>query len=113
MTTSFSLAVRTSTPTFKDTASVGDVNRYSIDATPWAEDSGVVSSVASSVEDGSVSITNETLVAGVWSADITMLSRGRAKIGILFNSGTVKKKAYLKIKVNDNQCGDDYGQGCC
>lgn len=115
MTQSYTLAKRTNVNTFKDTATVGDVNRYSIDATPWAEDGGAVVSAASSVVNGSASISGETLVAGVWSADVTTLARGQVQIGVLFSCATAKKQTYIDIRVNDNDAntGDDYGQGCC
>lgn len=114
MTVNFTLAVRTNVNTFKDTASKGDVVRYSIDCTPWAEDAGgTVTSVAASVEHGSASISNETLVSGVWSADVTFTERGRVQISALVNTATVKKKAFIDVKVEDLTQGDDYGQGCC
>ena len=116
MSISFALSARTNVSRFKDTATKGDVVRYEIDATPWAEDGGAVVSAVSTIENGSATITNETLVSGVWSADVSMLGRGMLKIGVLISTATVKKQAYIDVKIQDYQTennGDDYGQSCC
>ena len=113
MTVNYALAAGAAASAFKNTANKDDVTRFSIDATGWAEDSGAVISAASSIDYGSVSVTNETLVAGVWSADVTMLSRGETKLDVLISTATQKKKASIYIQINDSTCGDDYGQGCC
>jgi hypothetical protein len=114
MAVNYTLATRTNVNTFKDTAAKLDKARYSVDAAPWAEDAGAVVSAASSVENGSAAITNETLVGSVWSADIEFPESGVAVVGVVFSSATSKKKVFVQVQVNDgNNSGDDYGQSCC
>ncbi len=113
MSVDFTLLARVNLATFLDTSYVGDKTRYSIDLTPWTEDNGAAVTAVGSIDYGSASISNETLVNNVWSADVTMLARGNIQILVTVTTASAVKVCRLQIKVQDSQCGDDYGQGCC
>ena len=86
MTTSFTLATKTRLDTFTDTASVGDVVKYSFDCSPWAEDNAAISAATWTVESGQASISGQALVSNVVTANITFSQSSCVLISILIST---------------------------
>ena len=70
MTTTFTLPSQTRSDMYRDSASVGDVERYSFDCTAWQDDNGAIASATWVVESGQASVSNHSSSSGVVSADL-------------------------------------------
>jgi len=111
MSTTFVLTSKTRFDTFEDNVSLGDVVKYDIDCSPWAEDNANITTATWSVEYGQASISSETITSNVVSAVVNYSQAGRMLISILIEtSGGLAKKMWLASYVKDRQQpSDDYG----
>lgn len=115
MTTNFTLATKTKVDSFRDSASIDDVVKYSIDCTPWQEDNDTITGATWTVDgNSSASISNQQLSSGVITAFVTFAQAGVQRIRITLTTATRTKVLWLETSVKDlsrSSAGDDYEYG--
>lgn len=111
MSTDYTITAKGSPDVFLDRVSVGDAVKYVFDFSPWQEDNNTITSVTWSIEKGMLTIEEQALSNGVASALVTFSQSGKSLVGIIADTGSEKKKAWLEVSAKDahvNNEVDDY-----
>lgn len=111
MTVSFTLTTKTRVDTFVDSASIGDVTKYSFDCSPWAEDNEAITSAVWTIESGEASVSGQAIASNVLSAVLSLSTSGKVLVSVLLSTaGGLAKKLWLEINVRDKKVDSgDYG----
>lgn len=93
----------------KDRVAEGDVKKYQIDFSAWAEDNATLTGATWTVESGTVSVSNQSLSSNIATANITATGKGKALVSLSGTDGTLVKKVYLDLEIINPEEGlSDY-----
>lgn len=86
---------------FQDNVSIDQAKSYTIDLTAWAEENNNITTATWSNENGTASISNESLTSNIISALITFTNSETNLIKVVLNTGTQTLVLWIKILVDD------------
>ena len=110
MARSFTLVANRQTQVFRTVAFKDEVEKYSIELTPWEEDNGDVTTATWTVKSGNVSIGSKTLTSNVAAAVLTFSDSGSSLIQLKLTDGTHTVVVHFYILAKDPfRAANDYG----